>query len=359
MSSFPRSLLFLALILPSLSAFLESDIRGSYILQYGSSSCGEKLRITHSDLELKAKYVFLESSNCPPPDPDRMRSCQGGGRINLQRDLLVGTAAQLFFGERFIQTGSFLSGPPSTDFICKCVAIRENSVIVMVKPDSAIKDVRWEDVFIGDSVIGNASQGKTENFEQGVKYIIVGSSCFYKQDESKKRAACFPGNARVVVEGGGVKSMSDVRVGDRVQVGPDVYSSVFGWTHRDESSVATFVRVTLNSKEVLVATEGHYVYVQGGVKQMRGVRVGDYMRRAKGGWGTVVSVEWEVRKGIYNPQTVYGDIVVEGVVCTTYTEAIEPAVAHTLLAPLRAAYAVLGNWNGWRWVVWSELWHVS
>lgn len=350
-------LLLLTLVLPSFSIFVKSDVRGSYVLQYGSPSCGEKLRITSSKLELGSSHVFLESQRCPLPDSEQIRSCEGG-RINLQQDVLVGTAAQLYFGERFNQTGSFLSGPASTNFVCRCVTIQESSVIVMLKPDSTMQDVRWEDVFIGDSEIGNASKGATEEFKEGVKYIIMASSCFYRQVESEKRA-CFPGNARVLLEGGSVKAMSAVRIGDRVQVGPGVYSSIFGWTHRDNDSVATFVQVTLNSGEVLDATGGHYVYVQGGVKQMRRVQVGDWMVRAEGGWGRVVSIKLEVRRGIYNPQTVHGDIVVGGVVCTTYTEAIEPAVAHTLLAPLRAAYAILENYRGWRRAVGSKFCHVS
>lgn len=355
----PLLLLLLSLFapLPALCEFLESDISGSYILEYSNPSCAEKLTISKSSLQIKASEVLLESSSCEIFDSTGLQPCSGG-RINLQPDILVGTAAQLYFGEHFNETGSFLSGPTSTSFKCECFTIEENAVIVLLKPDFTMQRIRWEDVFIGDNEIGSASKGGTVDFEKGVKYIIMGSSCFYRELESEDRAACFPGNSRVVLQDGAVKPMSQVCIGDRVQVGPGKYSSIFGWTHCDKDSIARFVRVTLSGGEALVATGGHYVYVKGGLKRMQRVQTGDWMRTSKGGWGKVIGVDREIQRGIFNPQTVHGDIVVNGIVCTTYTEAVEPVVAHALLAPLRALHPVLWRWTGWGWSLWSESWRV-
>jgi hypothetical protein len=46
--------------------------------------------------------------------------------------------------------------------------------------------------------------------------------------------------------------------------------------------------------------------------------------------------------GLYNPQTLQGDVVVDNVRASTYTTAVEPAFAHAVLTPLRAAYSALG-----------------
>lgn len=49
-----------------------------------------------------------------------------------------------------------------------------------------------------------------------------------------------------------------------------------------------------------------------------------------------VSVRKVEKEGLYNPQTVHGDIVVDGIVASVYTEAVQPRVAHAMLAPMRA-----------------------
>lgn len=40
--------------------------------------------------------------------------------------------------------------------------------------------------------------------------------------------------------------------------------------------------------------------------------------------------------GLYNPQTIHGDIVVDGFVVSTYTADVTPSVAHAVLTPMRA-----------------------
>lgn len=56
----------------------------------------------------------------------------------------------------------------------------------------------------------------------------------------------------------------------------------------------------------------------------------------------VEKVQRVAGKGLYNPQTVLGDIVVDGFLATTYTSAAKAEVAHALLAPVRAAYVTGG-----------------
>lgn len=58
----------------------------------------------------------------------------------------------------------------------------------------------------------------------------------------------------------------------------------------------------------------------------------------------IVSIERVTEIGLHNPQTLDGNIVVNGIVATTYTEAILPPIAEALLAPVRASY----HFNLWR-----------
>ena len=52
----------------------------------------------------------------------------------------------------------------------------------------------------------------------------------------------------------------------------------------------------------------------------------------------VVAVNLEAATGLYNPQTLSGDIVVNGIKASTYTAAIAPSLAHAALWPVRMMY---------------------
>ncbi len=56
----------------------------------------------------------------------------------------------------------------------------------------------------------------------------------------------------------------------------------------------------------------------------------------------VSSIRMASNTGLYNQQTIDGDIVVGGLVSSTYTEAVQFETAHSLLAPLRLIYRVCG-----------------
>eukprot|EP00168_Porphyra_purpurea_P015758 TRINITY_DN4915_c0_g1_i1.p4 TRINITY_DN4915_c0_g1~~TRINITY_DN4915_c0_g1_i1.p4 ORF type:complete len:166 (-),score=24.19 TRINITY_DN4915_c0_g1_i1:195-692(-) len=108
---------------------------------------------------------------------------------------------------------------------------------------------------------------------------------------------------------------------------------------------------------VLEASSGHLVYVvsgsAGGNDGSRLVPAGEitpgmHLVTADGAPDRVVAVAGVVRAGRYAPHTLHGDLVVAGFRVSSYTTAVHPVVAHALLAPVRAAYAVgwdlLGGW---------------
>ena len=55
---------------------------------------------------------------------------------------------------------------------------------------------------------------------------------------------------------------------------------------------------------------------------------------------TVVAVASETATGLYNPHTLNGDIMVNGVKTSTYTAAVAPGLAHAALWPVRMLYTL-------------------
>lgn len=58
-------------------------------------------------------------------------------------------------------------------------------------------------------------------------------SCTPGADAGEYLADCFPGDAQVELEGGKKVSMSALKVGDHVRVGPSEFSEVYMFTHKD------------------------------------------------------------------------------------------------------------------------------
>lgn len=165
------------------------------------------------------------------------------------------------------------------------------------------------------------------------------------QDDGK---SCFPADALVQVAGGGTRRMDELAVGDLVLAAPGgVYSRVFLFTHRDASASASFVQLhTAAAARPLALTPGHYLYVNGALAAASTARVGDTLLGADGTPARITRITFARARGLYNPQTAAGDVAVDGVIASTYTRAVDPRVAAALLAPARAAAALLGrHWD--------------
>jgi hypothetical protein len=153
---------------------------------------------------------------------------------------------------------------------------------------------------------------------------------------------CFPGNALAELKSGYYRRLDRLLVGDQVKVSENTFSDVFMFTHKDSETKSEFVRIVLASSHSIRLTPGHYIYANGEVIPAGLVKVGDELMLGTGAKSAVVSVSTSVETGIYNPQTLHGDIVVDGVVSSTYTTALSPALGHATLAPLRLVYFVFG-----------------
>lgn len=91
-----------------------------------------------------------------------------------------------------------------------------------------------------------------------------------------------------------------------------------------------------------MVTTSHFVHTQRGLLPAGQVTTDDKLLLADGKWSPVTDVSTFVDRGVFNPQTLHGDIVVDGVRVSTFTSAVDMNSAVSLLAPLRAAYRICG-----------------
>lgn len=161
---------------------------------------------------------------------------------------------------------------------------------------------------------------------------------------------CFPGVATVELVDGRSKKMADLQVGDMVRVSHDSYSPVFMFTHRLTSVMYRhFVQLRTASGHDVTLTPSHYLYImtaKNDAKQLvtaGSVKVGDLLILNNDQTSNVVAVNPDVTlQGLYNPQTMHGDIVVNDIIASTYTKSVQVNTAHALLSPLRMLYERIG-----------------
>ncbi|KAJ8902211.1 hypothetical protein NDN08_006619 [Rhodosorus marinus] len=154
--------------------------------------------------------------------------------------------------------------------------------------------------------------------------------------------ACFPGDASVVLESGLEKQISDLVEGDRVLAANGKYSDVIGFTHKMVQAQSEFVHIVAG-KESLRLTPEHYIPV--GVNGLvlvaaKSLEVGDLVTLGDQTTIRISSINRTKANGLYNPETLDGTIVVDGILASTYTQNLNPRIARLLLAFPRFVYRV-------------------
>ena len=184
--------------------------------------------------------------------------------------------------------------------------------------------------------------GVTEGTTGTEPLEIVESPMASPETSADPRPPCFPADATVALENGSVKRMDEIVVGDRVSVGSGKFSEVFMFTHKLSDIKQDFVSLETATGATLRLTAGHYLPVNGKYVPASEANVGDIVTVSSGDSTTITSISSVVGTGLYNPQTSHGDIVVDGVLASTYTTAVERKMAHAMLAPLRMLSDKLG-----------------
>lgn len=152
---------------------------------------------------------------------------------------------------------------------------------------------------------------------------------------SDSEPACFPGSAILHLEDGTDVSLSQLAAGHVVRASETQSSMVYLFTHRKHDGIFDFVRIVTEGDHEINLTKGHYIYANGKLRAAGSVKVGDTLRTLDGS-SKVRSVRASRDYGLFAPHTLHGDIVVNRIVASTYTTAVNPTIAHVMLWPLRA-----------------------
>lgn len=149
-----------------------------------------------------------------------------------------------------------------------------------------------------------------------------------------------------------MKRIDELQTGERVRVSGGAFSKVFMWTHHDRAYSGTgFVRLLAEDGRNVTATIGHLVYVcQGGrsgcsrmIVGVEDVVAGDavwVVQNRRENLVRILRKQIVAAKGLFNPHTLHGDIVVNGILFTCYTRAVPIRIAHSAQVPLRALYGL-------------------
>jgi hypothetical protein len=133
-----------------------------------------------------------------------------------------------------------------------------------------------------------------------------------------RNGGCFSGENIVEVQGKGMVKMDTVRIGDFVRVADNQFSQIYSFGHLDKEMVAEYLQIfSGNAHDApLEVTRNHMVYVSTGqIVLALQVRVGDQLQ---GMDHPVVKIQSIQRRGVYAPVTFAGDIMVSGVMASSY-----------------------------------------
>lgn len=222
--------------------------------------------------------------------------------------------------------------------------------------ESAVESVRASEQEWGGLDLGflyteeaRASQKVTEN---ELEDVGVPESTEEEEIEDENEVGCFPGSAKVEVMGK-VTEMRDLKVGDKVHVRDGKGCEVVLFTHR-KTGKRKYIRIATAMGHVIRLSAGHLMY--GGEERKEGeyglvaaadVQIGWKVVTGNGSQVAVTEVDKVVEEGLYNPHTACGDIEVDGLSVSCYTEVIAVGAAHALLMPYRVAFQWLGlSWHG-------------
>lgn len=316
----------------------------------------------------------ISGSTCRTPVPvsDTSKCPKDVCALELKSDGLVTCTNGYLIPERGDSTGSSLCpGVPDQTPVAGSASKNTPSTTVAASTASTRKSTSEASQSYRTEASGSSGNNSDEN--PNVDDNIAGSKDDGNTrgngvgDSSEKRVqsnpvACFPHDAVVTLSSGESRTMSTLAIGDEVIVGSQQKSSpVYMFTHRLEpksmsycglsncnatmgnhDTLHEFLRLETSSGNAVTLTPSHFLYVNNDLAPAVTARIGDFLIRGDGRLAQIVRISRVMEVGLYNPQTLHGDIVVNNILTSTYTSAVPPVVAHGTLLPLRFAYDVVG-----------------
>ena len=174
---------------------------------------------------------------------------------------------------------------------------------------------------------------------------------------------CFSGLTTVDVQGQGTTRMDALKVGDAVLTADGTYSEVYSYGHFAPERKVEYLQIQTdvsrqNQQPPLEISAEHLLYANGQLVPASKVKVGDALQESTttataATTQVVVSLRKVTRRGAYAPFTKSGNLVVNGVVASSYVafpSAFESYLSHpqqnwmqhAALQPIRAFCAAFG-----------------
>jgi hypothetical protein len=161
-----------------------------------------------------------------------------------------------------------------------------------------------------------------------------GSSPVYSGG-SVTSGACFSGENFVEVADKGMVRMTDLRIGDFVKTGSGEFSQVYSFSHLDHEMETEYLQIFSEGLDIpLEISADHMVFVSGKVVRASQVKVGDLF-----GSRPVLQIQSVQRRGAYAPVTFTGDLVVSGIVASSYVAIVDGVNARILNTASHASTA--------------------
>lgn len=198
--------------------------------------------------------------------------------------------------------------------------------------------------------------------------------------EPTPHASCFPADERIALPHGESIPVNALTTSHVVlSQHANATSPVFMFSHRDPDTVSRFVHLHFRHGNVfnsLRISPGHYIYrfkfwrADSAIPEDHGntelvmascLRPGDALIGADGRPRLIERISSTLARGLYNPHSLHGDLIVSGVRVSSYTSAVPPHVASGALTPVRllyrlglhslshllSMYMLRGEWNQW------------
>ena len=182
----------------------------------------------------------------------------------------------------------------------------------------------------------------------GIKYTVstqgaytniqIRCTCYEDSSPPPSGGGCFSADATVQVKQKGLTAMKDLQMGGSVltDAASQKYEPVYSFGHYDKNWDADFVQLK-TAQASLELTANHLVYLNGQSNPVRAdmVQIGDVVQTGTTGSNhAVTNISMVQKRGVYLPLTPSGNIVVNGILSSSYVSIQDDApaiVQHPLL----------------------------
>ena len=191
------------------------------------------------------------------------------------------------------------------------------------------------------------------------------SNCLWDVLGDAVASVCFPAHASVELEDGRHIRMTELQVGDKVRSGEDSFSEVYFFSHQLPKVMTTFVQITTHTTHKIEMSPKHFVVTSKNCNSKtehmyaQDVEIGMcVLSKEKHGMALsrVIQKSLIRGEGLYNPFTMDGLIVVDGVQASAHSDwflddiaeplgltSVLPFIYQAVLTPARWMYHAVGS----------------